>query len=95
VSIEELAEIDGVSGRDIKTAVVMAAIGAARRDLGLVTRSALISALEAQRNSRPAPTEASTETDQVDKEVVAEHIQQHLNAQQRVEVPHGPGQGIQ
>lgn len=87
VSIEELAEIEGVSGRDIKTAVIMAAIGAARRDLGLVTRSALISALEAQRNSRPAPTQASTETDQVDNEVVAEHIRQHLNAQQRVEVP--------
>jgi SpoVK/Ycf46/Vps4 family AAA+-type ATPase len=93
VSIEELAEIDGVSGRDIKTAVIMAAIGAARRDLGLVTRDALISALEAQRNSRPALTEASTETDQVDNEVVAEHIQQHLNAQQRIEVPHGSQTG--
>lgn len=67
----------------------MAAIGAARRDLGLVTRGALISALEAQRNSRPAPTEASTKTDQVDNEVVAERIQQQLNTQQRVEVPHG------
>ena len=89
VSIEELAEINEVSGRDIKTAVVMAAIGAARRDLGLVTRSALISALEAQRNSRPAPAEETTETEQIDKEIVAEHIQQHLNAQQQVEVPHG------
>lgn len=88
VSVEELAETEGVSGRDIKTAVIMAAIGAARRDLGLVTRGALITALEAQRDSRPARAEDSANMAQVDKEVVAEHIQQHLNAKQRVEVPH-------
>jgi len=87
VAIEDLAEIDGISGRDIKTAVVMAAIGAARRDLGMVTRSALISALEAQRSTRTAPAGVSTETSQVDKESVAEQIQQRLNARQRAEVP--------
>ncbi|MER7008073.1 ATP-binding protein [Dactylosporangium sp. NPDC000555] len=59
VLIEELAAIDGVSGRDIKAAVIMAAIGVARRQLEHVDRNALMTALEIQRDSRPAPEEGT------------------------------------
>lgn len=62
VSVPELAAIDGVSGRDIKLAVIMAAVGAARRGLPGVDREALLSALAAQRDksSAPAPTPTPT-----------------------------------
>jgi ATP-dependent 26S proteasome regulatory subunit len=49
VNIEELASVSGVSGRDIKLAVIYAAVNAARHDLGKVTGAALFDAIERQR----------------------------------------------
>jgi SpoVK/Ycf46/Vps4 family AAA+-type ATPase len=49
VVVAELAEIDGVSGRDIKLAIIMAAVGAARRGRRDVTMGLLTSSLERQR----------------------------------------------
>ncbi|WP_169806790.1 ATP-binding protein [Actinomadura macra] len=54
LSIDRLASIDGVSGRDIKLSVITAAIGAARRKT-VVTEALLVSALERQR--RPPSAE--------------------------------------
>jgi hypothetical protein len=57
VTAERLAEIDGVSGRDIKLAVISAAVGAARRDLPEIALDLLLGALEQQRKeAAPART---------------------------------------
>ncbi len=58
VNIQELASVDGVSGRDIKLAVIYAAVNAARRGLRRVTGAALCDAVERQRaeaNSQRIP----------------------------------------
>lgn len=49
VNIEELASVSGVSGRDIKFAVIYAAVNAARHGLVRVTGAALYDAIERQR----------------------------------------------
>lgn len=60
-SIERLADVAGVSGRDIKLAVIRAAVGAARRKEEFITEEMLTRALLFQRGARqptdnPAPT---------------------------------------
>lgn len=56
VSVERLAEIDGVSGRDIKLAVISAAVGAARRGASRITSEMLRDAIDRQRRPvEPAP----------------------------------------
>lgn len=52
ISLDRLAAIDGVSGRDIKLAVISAAVGAARRKARVITEDLLISSLERQRTDR-------------------------------------------
>lgn len=49
LSVERLADVDGVSGRDIKLAVIRAAVGAARRRDPCITEEVLARALESQR----------------------------------------------
>lgn len=49
VSVERLAEAEGVSGRDIKLTVIRAAVGVARRHDQWITEEMLASALESQR----------------------------------------------
>jgi ATPase family associated with various cellular activities (AAA) len=61
VSLEELAEVENVSGRDIKMAVIMAAVSTARRHLTTVDQAALQSALEAQRDQTMARLERDTQ----------------------------------
>ena len=51
-SVERLADVDGVSGRDIKLAVIRAAVGAARRGEDHITEEALTAALLSQRGTR-------------------------------------------
>jgi SpoVK/Ycf46/Vps4 family AAA+-type ATPase len=53
VSIPDLAQVEGVSGRDIKAAVIAAATATARRGESVVSRERLVFALE-QQLSRPA-----------------------------------------
>lgn len=50
--LNRLADIDGVSGRDIKLAVISAAVGAARRKAKLITEKMLISSTELQRSNQ-------------------------------------------
>lgn len=52
VSLDRLADIDGVTGRDIKLAVISAAIGAARRKIPVITEATLIDCLKRQRSSQ-------------------------------------------
>jgi ATP-dependent 26S proteasome regulatory subunit len=52
VSVERLAQTDGVSGRDIKLTVIRAAVGAARRRDQWITEQMLATALESQRGAR-------------------------------------------
>jgi SpoVK/Ycf46/Vps4 family AAA+-type ATPase len=51
-SIDRLADIDGVSGRDIKLAVIRAAVSTARKKEQYVTERALIEALASRRGTR-------------------------------------------
>jgi hypothetical protein len=60
VCLEELAAVENVSGRDIKMAVIMAAISTARRHQATVGQAALRSALEAQRDQTMARLERDT-----------------------------------
>jgi SpoVK/Ycf46/Vps4 family AAA+-type ATPase len=53
LSIDSLAAVDGVSGRDIKLAVISAAVSAARHDARYITEEMLRSSLERQRRGRP------------------------------------------
>lgn len=84
VSVEELAAIDGVSGRDIKAAVIMASIGAARRRLDRVDRNALMKALETQLDSRSAGQKADADGG-IDKEALAERLQEQKISAQSVQ----------
>ncbi|GGN48828.1 hypothetical protein GCM10011579_001910 [Streptomyces albiflavescens] len=86
VSLDELADVSEVSGRDIKMAVILAAVGTARRRLGAVTRARLLSALEEQRASTPPDPVAdttSTELSEAAKESVAEQLHQRLADRKR------------
>jgi hypothetical protein len=59
VSVDELAAVDGVSGRDIKLAVIAAAVGTARRNLPAVPQQLLLAAVQTQRTENaPAPVPA-------------------------------------
>lgn len=81
VSVDELAEVTEVSGRDIKMAVILAAVGTARRREDAVTRGTLLSALEQQRAATPpGPDEEATSTplSEADKESVAAQLQGRL-----------------
>ncbi|WP_210584673.1 ATP-binding protein [Streptomyces sp. GESEQ-35] len=81
VTLDELADVSDVSGRDIKMAVVLAAVGTARRRLGTVTRAALLSALEEQRAPRPAAPAADTtaaELTEEGRESVADQLRRRL-----------------
>ncbi|MEU6678647.1 ATP-binding protein [Streptomyces sp. NPDC046925] len=80
VSLDELADVAEVSGRDIKMAVILAAVGTARRGLGTVTRDTLLSALEEQRQPPvpPPPTDGTTELSEAGKETVAGQLRQRL-----------------
>jgi SpoVK/Ycf46/Vps4 family AAA+-type ATPase len=53
LSIDSLAAVDGVSGRDIKLAVISAAVSAARHNAPYVAEGMLRSSLERQRRGRP------------------------------------------
>lgn len=77
VSVDELADVAEVSGRDIKMAVILAAVGTARRRLPVVSRDTLLSALAEQR--RPAPPgpaddHAGTELSEADKAAITERL---------------------
>jgi SpoVK/Ycf46/Vps4 family AAA+-type ATPase len=55
-SVDRLADVDGVTGRDIKLAVIRAAVGTARRGEGVITEGMLTQALLSQRDARrPIP----------------------------------------
>jgi SpoVK/Ycf46/Vps4 family AAA+-type ATPase len=68
VSLDRLADIDGVSGRDIKLAVISAAIGAARRKAPVITEAMLIDCLNRQ---RPSPSEPQAESVSGDPDLAA------------------------
>jgi hypothetical protein len=48
ISPERLADVEGITGRDIKMAVIAAAVGAARRDLSRIPLDLLLAALRRQ-----------------------------------------------
>ena len=60
VNIDELASVDGISGRDIKLAVIYAAVNAARRRQDQVTGAALRAAIERQRAEASGQTVQAT-----------------------------------
>jgi SpoVK/Ycf46/Vps4 family AAA+-type ATPase len=64
--LDRLADIDGVSGRDIKLAVISAAVGTARRKADWITEELLVSSLERQRGDRSAAAAPAKETDNPD-----------------------------
>ncbi|GGV09437.1 ATP-binding protein [Streptomyces spectabilis] len=81
VSLEELADVGDVSGRDIKLAVILAAVGTARRRQDAVTRDSLLTALKEQRTpppSPPAPDESGAELSDEGKRSVAEQLRRRL-----------------
>ncbi|MHB9854455.1 ATP-binding protein [Streptomyces krungchingensis] len=91
VSVDELADVADVSGRDIKLAVILAAIGTARRKLGAVGQDTLLSALEEQRApaapdshgayAPPHPAATTAELSDTDKESVAERLRHALGGE--------------
>ncbi|WP_051854605.1 ATP-binding protein [Streptomyces sp. NRRL B-1347] len=81
VSVEELADVGDVSGRDIKLAVILAAVGTARRHQPAVTRDTLLAALEEQRTAPPAPAvpdESGAELSDEGKQSIAEQLRRRL-----------------
>ncbi|MCI3928399.1 ATP-binding protein [Streptomyces sp. AN091965] len=81
VSPEDLADVGDVSGRDIKLAVVLAAVGTARRREAAVTRETLLAALKEQRAeppSSPVPDESGAELSDEGKESVAAQLRRRL-----------------
>ncbi|GHE40957.1 hypothetical protein GCM10018785_08130 [Streptomyces longispororuber] len=80
VSLDELADVAEVSGRDIKTAVILAAVGTARRRRTAVTRDSLLTALEEQRTPPPAPPEdgIASPLSPEDQESVAARLRRRL-----------------
>ncbi|MFE6164147.1 ATP-binding protein [Streptomyces sp. NPDC056486] len=94
VSIDELADISGVSGRDIKMAIILAAVGAARQRHGMVAHARLLSALSEQRVTGPAlagpapdSNTTSTELSEEARQTITEQLQQRLAAQTPVGEP--------
>jgi SpoVK/Ycf46/Vps4 family AAA+-type ATPase len=84
LSVERLAEADGVSGRDIKLAVIRAAVGAARRHDRWITEEKLASALEFQRGAHqptaPAPGAGAGSTPVLNEEEITSKIKARLQA---------------
>jgi hypothetical protein len=81
VALDQLAEVDNVSGRDIKNAVIMAALGSARRETGEVGHQQLIAAIVQQRDLRAAQDgagEPGTELSESDKDSVGAEIRARL-----------------
>jgi SpoVK/Ycf46/Vps4 family AAA+-type ATPase len=80
VSVEELAAIENVSGRDIKMAVIMAAVSTARRHQEMVDQAALRSALEAQRDQAMARPErdAAERLSEQEEAAVADLVRQRV-----------------
>ncbi|MEU6254828.1 ATP-binding protein [Streptomyces sp. NPDC047043] len=80
VHIDELADVNGVSGRDIKMAVILAAVGTARRSEHAVTRETLLGALEQQRATAPPPeTDGDGQLSEAEKESIAEQLRTRQN----------------
>jgi len=52
VNPEELAELEGICGRDIKNAVIDAALRSARKGSRMITKADLVDAVERLRDSR-------------------------------------------
>lgn len=69
VTVDRLAETEGISGRDIKMAVVSAAVGAARRGLPKVPLSLLIAATNEQL-ARRKPTGSPTPDPQIREKIL-------------------------
>ncbi|MFD9902990.1 ATP-binding protein [Streptomyces sp. NPDC059063] len=83
VSLDELADVADVSGRDIKMAVILAAVSTARRHHDALTRDALLAALKEQRAPAPPDPAAAVEAEESelsaeDKESVGEQLRQRL-----------------
>ncbi|MEI5101931.1 ATP-binding protein [Streptomyces sp. PmtG] len=98
VSIDELADVDGVSGRDIKAAVILAAVGTARRQRDRLTRDSLLSALKEQRTPpppapAPAPGETGAELSEEAKQSVAEELRQRLAEGHRAPIADADAEG--
>ncbi|MEU5316702.1 ATP-binding protein [Streptomyces sp. NPDC021056] len=84
VSVDELADVPEVSGRDIKTAVILAAVGTARRHEKAVSREALLTALEQQRAATP-------ETEESQDGRLSEQARESVAAQLRARLPRPNG----
>jgi AAA+ superfamily predicted ATPase len=84
VSVERLAEADGVTGRDIKLAVIRAAVGVARRSDQWITEEMLTSTLESQRgthqraSSAPGAVAAEGSGPVLNEEEIAGKIRERL-----------------
>ncbi|MEW2527428.1 ATP-binding protein [Streptomyces sp. NPDC047071] len=84
VSPDDLADVGDVSGRDIKLAVILAAVGTARRREAAVTRETLLTALKEQRTPPPSsavPDESGAELSELSdegKESVAAQLRRRL-----------------
>ncbi|MER5473974.1 ATP-binding protein [Streptomyces sp. NPDC002935] len=98
VSIDQLADVADVSGRDIKLAVILAAIGTARRKLDSVSQDTLLSALEEQRApagvapdgaAAPDPSTTTAELSEADSESVAERLRHALGGQRAATAKEG------
>jgi SpoVK/Ycf46/Vps4 family AAA+-type ATPase len=84
LSIERLADLDSVSGRDIKLSVIRAAVGAARRRDPLISEKMLVTALESQRGAHQRvagaqePSTAAGTGPGLDEEAIAGKIRARL-----------------
>jgi AAA+ superfamily predicted ATPase len=87
LSIERLAEVEGVSGRDIKLAVIRAAVGTARRRDRWVTEKVLAGALQSQRDARqpaaagPGAGAAGDSQPELNEEEIAGKVKARLQAE--------------
>jgi AAA+ superfamily predicted ATPase len=79
VSIDDLAQIEGISGRDIKLAVISAAVTTARTGMARVPRSVLVAAVNRQvdrHDARLAPPPPGP-ADPIHRAAIARAIQRH------------------
>lgn len=80
VSVEELAKIDDVCGRDIKNAVLDAAMRASRQNKKLIELQDFIQSIERIKAARIKETPSRELTTQ-EKQKIQEKIKEHLNNQ--------------
>lgn len=78
VDVEELAKIDNVCGRDIKNAVIDAAIRTAREEKPCVDISEIFNAIDRIKSSRTKPLFSSQPLKDSEKGQIAEQIRQTL-----------------